>query len=126
MGEYNANGDGTTPCFSNLAETKPENGLEAAELYTLMGLRVVPCKGKRPILKNWPEVRLGLNALPLHFANGQNNIGLILGEPSEGLVVVDIDVPEALPIADRFLEDTLCGGAYEQPTCPPLPSGTRL
>ena len=115
MGEYNANGDGTTPCFSNLAETKPENGLEAAELYTLMGLSVVPCEGKRPILKNWPELRLGLEDLPRHFGDGQTNVGLLLGEPSGGLVVVDIDVPEALTIADRFLEDTLCGGRTSSP-----------
>ncbi len=102
------------PSFNNLAENRPKNGLEAAVLYMRMGLPTVPCEGKRPTVKDWPKCRLALEDLPRHFGNGQN-IGLLLGERSGGLVVVDIDVLEALPIADWFLPETLVSGRESTP-----------
>ncbi len=114
MTQYNVNMEDAKPSFTDLAKIKPKNVLEAAELYTRMGLCVNPCKGKKPILKGWPQLRLYVKDLPQHFNDGQN-VALILGEPSDWLVNVDIDVPEALKIADLFLEDTLCGGRESTP-----------
>jgi putative DNA primase/helicase len=100
--------------FTDLGESRPENGLEAAQLYTRMGLCVVPCNGKRPIPKNWPELELGLEDLPRYFDDGQN-VALILGEPSKGLVNVDLDVQEACKVADWFLPETLASGRESTP-----------
>jgi hypothetical protein len=82
--DYNLNEDGRMPSFTHLAEIKLQNGLEAAELYTHMGLPVISCEGKAPILRDWPKCRLGLEDLPRHFGDGQTNVGLVLGEPSGG------------------------------------------
>ena len=114
MKAYNLNCDGTRPSFIDLAGIEPKNGVEAAALYINMGLRVVPCEGKKPILKVWLELRLEDEDLPQHFGDGQN-VGLILGEPSGWLVNVDLDVPEALKISDWFLPQTLTGGRKSTP-----------
>ncbi len=46
--------------------------------------------------------------------NGQN-IGLLTGEPSGWLVDVDLDCPEAVKIAERFLPSTLTSGRASNP-----------
>lgn len=114
MKEYNPHENGTTPSFTDLAEIEPKNVLEAAELYTQMGFFVLPCNGKKPILKGWPELRLGLADLPEYFDHGPN-VALILGEPSGWLVNVDLDVEEACKIADWFLPVTLVSGRESTP-----------
>lgn len=50
-------------------------------------------------------MRLGEGDLPAHFSNGQN-IGLLLGEPSGGLIDVDVDAPQARAMAREFLPPT--------------------
>jgi len=112
--DYNLNENGTTPSFTDLAEIKPENVLEAAVQYTKMGVFVTPCKGKKPVLAGWPQQRLNVEDLPQHFGNGQN-VAWILGEPSGWLVDVDLDVPEARKISDLFLPKTLRGGREGTP-----------
>src|SRR5439155_22638525 len=49
--------------------------------------------------------RLTEAELPEHFAGG-GNIGVLNGEPSEGIVDGDIDTPEAIAAADAFMPRT--------------------
>lgn len=65
----------------------------------------VPPRTKRPVEKDWQNQRLTEADLPAHF-DRPGNIGLILGEPSGGLVDVDLDCPEALELADQYLPPT--------------------
>jgi len=84
--------------------------LNAAFAYTTRGLRVVPIPAgtKGIFTKGWERWRLGFDDLPHHFngASGAGNIGIMLGEPSGGLVDVDLDCPEAIELADEFLPPT--------------------
>src|SRR5262249_34560169 len=73
----------------------------------------VPYRQKRPILKGWQRLRLDAADLPRYFTAQEQNIGLLLGEPSGGLLDVDKDADEAR-IAARF---------YLPPT--PMRSGRR-
>ncbi len=82
--------------------------LDAARSYTARGYRVVPIpvRSKAPVLTAWQSLRLTEAELPQHF-NCVGNIGLLLGEPSGWLVDVDLDCPEAIELAPRFLPPTL-------------------
>ncbi|MBL8810615.1 MAG: bifunctional DNA primase/polymerase [Planctomycetaceae bacterium] len=88
-------------------DTKPANPLEAARDYVRRGWSVVPVpfKQKRPVLKEWEQLRLAENDLDQYF-DQPANIGLILGEPSGWLVDVDLDCVEARAIAAKFLPPT--------------------
>ncbi len=110
----NPNGNGAKPFLTKLAEERPQNTLAYATLYAGMGLPVVPNDGKKPLLKGWTKSQLTEEEIPLHFGNGQN-VGLVLGEPSNGLVAADIDAAETLTIADRFLPLTLVAGRKSTP-----------
>lgn len=81
--------------------------LDMAREYVARNMRVVPVPAgsKEPVLKAWPELRLGQADLPAHFSNG-SNIGIILGTPSDGLVDVDLDCAEAELVARYFLPQT--------------------
>ncbi len=81
--------------------------LEEARRQTQAGRHVVPIPGGRkgPNQEGWQNLRLKLEELPLHFNNGKN-LGLLTGEPSDGLVDVDLDAEEAVRLADEFLPST--------------------
>jgi hypothetical protein len=79
--------------------------LDAAYSYRARGFTVTPALGKRPILEDWPNRRLTEGELREHFKSGVN-VGVLNGEPSRGLVDVDLDAPEALAVADAFLPST--------------------
>lgn len=64
----------------------------------------MPFKQKRPVLKEWEQLRLGENDLDQYF-DRPANIGLVLGEPSGWLVDVDLDCVEAA-IAANYLPAT--------------------
>jgi Bifunctional DNA primase/polymerase, N-terminal len=112
--DSNLNGDGTELSLNKLDKERPNNALGYAKVYAAMGLPVVPNEGKRPLLKGWTDERLSEEDLPRYFGNGQN-VGLVNGEPSGGLVTVDMDVPEAPKIADRFLPKTVRSGRESTP-----------
>ena len=114
MKDSNLNGDSVRLSLHELDEQTLNDALDYAEAYARMGLAVVPNEGKRPLLKGWPNTRLEVKVLPHHFDNGQN-VGLVNGELAGWLVVVYMDVPEALKIADRFLENTLKSGRKSTP-----------
>lgn len=81
--------------------------LEAAREYVRRGWCVVPIpyKQKRPLLKEWEQLRLMDADLAAYF-DQPANIGLILGAPSGGLVDVDLDCVEARAIAANYLPPT--------------------
>ena len=64
----------------------------------------VPPGRKGPILDEWQRLRISVEDVPTYFGNGQN-VGILLGDPS-GHVDVDLDCPEAIAVADRFLLTT--------------------
>ncbi len=69
----------------------------------------VPANSKNPSRLDWESERWALEDVPQVWNNGQN-IGLLTGEPSGGLVDVDLDCPEAVAQAGRFLPPTLTSG----------------
>ncbi len=79
---------------------------EAARLYLQRAYQAIPiAKGsKNPNRQGWQGERRTEEHLPDFVADG--NLGLLLGEPSHGLVDVDIDCAEALVVADLLLPST--------------------
>jgi putative DNA primase/helicase len=82
--------------------------LEAAGRYTERRWAVIPVpyKQKGPALPAWQSLRLTAEDLPHHFGVTEQNIGVLLGEPSGGLVDIDLDSPEAAALAEHFLPDS--------------------
>jgi hypothetical protein len=72
----------------------------------------VPPGSKNPDRTGWQNEHWTLEDVPECWNNGQN-VGLLTGEPSGWLVDVDLDVPEAVSIAGRFLEPTRTSGHGE-------------
>ena len=83
----------------------------AAEEYIGKGYSVVALrpKSKKPIHDDWPNLSITADNVGGYFSNGEN-LGVKTGAPSGNRVDVDLDVPEALAIAGRFLEPTLTSG----------------
>jgi putative DNA primase/helicase len=114
---YSTPGEGgAIPFFANLRTEPLESTADAARFYLSHGVGVVPnARGRKsPTVMGWPDLRLGVEDVPRHFDNGQN-VGLLLGEASGGLVDVDVDCAEARTIADQFLVDTLASGRKGTP-----------
>ncbi|HEY7913813.1 MAG TPA: bifunctional DNA primase/polymerase [Blastocatellia bacterium] len=65
----------------------------------------IPYGSKNPNRKGWQNERWSRDELPQCF-NNEQNVGLLLGEPSSGLVDVDLDCSKALTIADEILPTT--------------------
>src|SRR5215207_6529092 len=74
----------------------------------------IPARQKGPQISDWQHLRIGLEDIPRYFNNGQN-VGIITGKASGWLVTVDLDCPEAVALAGRFLEPTLTGGRESVP-----------
>jgi hypothetical protein len=66
----------------------------------------IPYQQKAPRLDAWQTLRLGEADLPKHFTGEPSNIGVLLGEPSDRLVDIDLDAAEAVARADAFLPKT--------------------
>lgn len=109
--------------------------LPAAISYCRCGYAVIPVpyRSKKPVISEWNTLRLTEEELPQYF-NGQcQNVGVILGEPSGGLVDVDLDSPEAVRLADEFLPNTagIFGragkpGSHRLYVCEPIPRVTQF
>lgn len=69
----------------------------------------VPARSKNPGRRNWQhehgDSRHPVEAIRDHL-NAGGNVGVLLGEASAGLVDVDLDSPETIRLADRFLPET--------------------
>ena len=83
-----------------------------AQEYASRGLRVVPIpKGqKNPVLPSWQRLRIKPEEISEYFNGRPQNIGILLGEPSGGVVEVDCDVQEAVSAAPYFLPETARSG----------------
>lgn len=66
----------------------------------------IPYKSKNPGFRNWPQFRVGENDLHEHFNGQPQNVGILLGAPSGGLVDIDLDCAEAMVLAPRILPRT--------------------
>ena len=66
----------------------------------------VPFGQKAPHLKEWQKLRITSDTLGKYFTGVSSNLGLLLGEPSQDCVDVDLDCAEAIGAADLFLPRT--------------------
>ena len=82
--------------------------LDVARLYTGYGWSVIPVPhgSKNPGFDGWQNLRLTEADLPHRFNGKPQNVGVLLGEPSNGLVDVDLDCVQAIRLAPRFLPHT--------------------
>jgi Bifunctional DNA primase/polymerase, N-terminal len=80
---------------------------ELARLYLSRGWAVIPIPAgtKKPIEPGWQKLRLTTDQVDQYFA-ADNNIGVLLGEPSGWLIDVDLDHPLAVELAAQFLPAT--------------------
>lgn len=81
---------------------------DSAKNYIQQGWRPlpVPYQEKGPRLKGWQNLHLEIDDLQKYFKDEPQNIGVLLGEPSRGLVDIDLDAIEAIKLADEFLPET--------------------
>jgi hypothetical protein len=86
------------------------NTFLAATHFANRGWSVTPVRfrTKKPILRDWPVTEVEEEDFQHHFSSGPINIGIVLGEPSKGLVDVDIDDSGALKLAADFFPSTSC------------------
>lgn len=98
---------GTTTASSAKGSTKA--ALEALK----RGYMAIPVRdgSKKPYGGAWPHTRWTdpdevIEAFERFKEEGASNVGLLLGEPSGGLVDVDLDHPKALRLRDHFLPPT--------------------
>lgn len=101
------------------AENQPtELARHAATRYTNWDWRVVPIPfcSKNPGRKGWEQLRLTVDELADYFPGGPQNIGVLLGEPSDWTVDIDLDHPRCVELADQFLPPT--GASFGRPGKP--------
>jgi hypothetical protein len=87
----------------------PTNTREAARYYREQSRQPIPLpfKTKKPTLKGWEALRPTVEDLDQLFPEGKPaNIGLLLGEPSNGLIDIDLDCREAVAAAPLLLPPT--------------------
>jgi Bifunctional DNA primase/polymerase, N-terminal len=83
------------------------NVRRAVRKYIEQEWRVVPVpqREKSPRLRNWQKQRLDETDVPNYFGEDQN-VGILLGEPSNGLIDIDLDCELAISLAPVFLPKT--------------------
>ena len=80
------------------------NRQDVIHILTSLNAVLIPLKGKVPCPSEWQKLcQSHPDALD---PNANCNIGVVLGDASGGLVDIDIDRMEALPLADFFLPKT--------------------
>lgn len=89
------------------ATQAPQTIKEAAHHLLERGFMPVPVQAgtKRPSGDEWQHQRYSHPDIERVFV-GQCNLGVMLGEPSSGLVDVDLDCPEAIELAPLYLPPT--------------------
>ena len=82
--------------------------IEVATAYARRGWRVlpVPHREKNPGGNGWQQTDIAETDLPRHFNGRPQNVGVILGIASGGLVDLDLDAPEAAAVADALAPPT--------------------
>jgi hypothetical protein len=89
----------------------PTDVRSAAGYYLRCGFVPIPVPRlgdwKGPNLPGWQKLRPTPEELDILFPNGESlNVGLLLGEPSGGLIDVDLDWQEAVVVGPFFLPAT--------------------
>jgi hypothetical protein len=81
--------------------------LDAAIMWIQRGFSPVPIphRSKRPVLKEWEQLKITVDSAPQYFNGTQQNIGLLLGD-NFGLTDVDCDCHEAITAARVLLPET--------------------
>ena len=81
---------------------------DMARSYIDLGWSVVPVpfRTKFPTIKAWQNLEITKIDIPKYFDGRPQNIGVLLGEKSGGLVDIDLDSPEAVKLAPYFLPKT--------------------
>jgi putative DNA primase/helicase len=76
--------------------------------YANRGWKVIPVEyqGKKPMIRNWTEANFSEQKLREAFSSEPRNIGVVLGDPSGGLIDTDLDCPEAIRAAPYILPAT--------------------
>ncbi len=82
--------------------------LEIAQNYKRRGWQPIPVPhcSKNPAFSGWQNFTSSEGELQKHFNGKPQNIGVLLGNKSEGLIDIDLDSPEAIKLADFFLPET--------------------
>ncbi len=91
---------------------------EAARRFLAAGYAPLPLptRSKRPTLEGWTKLRYDESDIDRAFALDAN-LGLLVGEPSGGLVDCDLDSPEAIRAAEIMLPKTeMISGRKSAPT----------
>lgn len=116
----------------------PGTANEAARIYLdRRALPVpIPHRSKAPLEKGWQNTRLTQDDVDRNFPpEYPSNIGLLLGEPSDGLIDIDLDAPECVTVAHWFLPQTgWISGRKSKPMshwwyrveCPPRKASNKL
>lgn len=65
----------------------------------------IPAGQKKCVVDKWSDLRITESKIPQYF-DDDGNIGLLLGEPSDDLVDIDLDAPEARAVALEWLPET--------------------
>jgi len=68
----------------------------------------VPYKTKKPVITGWPDLRISSKEIPKYFNGTPINLGVILGDASDGMVDADLDCIQAIRLAEEFLPPTAC------------------
>lgn len=78
---------------------------EAAAEYLQRGWAVIPVKfqSKNPGFDEWQNLRLTESSVGKHFDGSPQNVGVLLGEPSDWLVDVDLDHAVGVSLAPHCL-----------------------
>lgn len=91
--------------------------LDVALNYQKRGWQPLPLayREKNPNRQGWELFKTNFDELPKYFNGAPQNIGVLLGTPSNNLVDVDLDAPETLRLADYFLPKTATFGRGGNP-----------
>ncbi len=90
--------------------------MQEISFFNQNGLAVIPVKpaSKVPAIASWSK-RCADDNDSSEF-NDDSNVGVVLGEGSNGIVDIDLDTPAAIKIADYFLPET--GWKFGRETAP--------
>jgi Protein of unknown function (DUF3987)/Bifunctional DNA primase/polymerase, N-terminal len=84
--------------------------LDMALSYIARGWFPIPVpfreKGKNGMIPGWPELRITADTAPQYFNGKPQNIGVLLGDVSNGLTDIDLDHELARRLAPHFLPET--------------------
>jgi hypothetical protein len=86
----------------------PLTPLESAHSYLQRGWMPlpIPFKSKNPNFSGWQNFRITEGELATRFNGQSQNIGVLLGLPSSGLLDIDLDCTFAVALAQAFLPQT--------------------